>query len=409
MPSLDLYRKIHGALTIGETHKLQSDMVMNATWNNDIGSRIGYLYDYYHDLESYEKFKLRDLHPENDDQKIPIDIKFQEYSSQTYDKDVVSKHLVLRPGQKCNVPYYQDTLGKFMAIFPTGLYVDIEDESGQFNKWLVVGEANFYSPQFPTYELLPCDKVIQWVYKGKKYQMAGCLRSQNSYNSGVWRDYRVESIENVEKAILPMNEVSELIMYNQRLIIDNIGITNEPLAWRVSKYTRTQQNGVMLITFAQDQFDETHDYIEHLNPDDPTSPIIGMWASYFEGDIAPVDIDKPQLPTTRPVMSYKGRQDFTVKVGGNPRHFVVRYYDIDNNEVDYREGEWSIKVDDEIYDGELISIEPTGDNGHAKVRLAKKNDENRLGLNKLIGKKCTVSFKSIDGIETHIDMNIAGL
>lgn len=406
MPSLDLYRKIHGALTIGETHKLQSDMVMNATWNNDIGSRIGYLYDYYHDLESYEKFKLRDLHPENDDQKIPIDIKFQEYSSQTYSKDEVTMHIQLRPGQECNVPYYEKELGRYSAVFPVGCFIDIPNEKGVYNKWLVVATANFNGPQFPTFEVLPCNYVFQYICNGKKYQVAGVNRTQLSYTSGIWENYKITTPDDTQKFIVPINKDTELLFFNLRMIIDNKGISTEPRVFLISKTNRLN-NGVVIVTVKQDQFDATHDYIEYA--EDDSDKIVGFWADYFTGDVIPVDADKPQLPTTRPVMSYKGRQDFTVKVGGSPRHFVVRYYDIDDNEVDYREGEWSIKVDDEIYDGELISIEPTGDNGHAKVRLAKKNDENRLGLNKLIGKKCTVSFKSIDGIETHIDMNIAGL
>lgn len=183
MPSFNKYQNMlhaNGNKTIGEIHKLESDMIMDATWDTDISSRVGYLYDYQHDLRSYERLKLRDLHPQKDKCKIPIDIKYLMNSSQTFDKDIVTFHIQLRPKQKCNVPYYSERYGVYDALFPVGLYIDIPDESGQYNKWLVCATANFYGTQFPTYEILPCTKVLQWVFKSRKYEMAGSLRSQNS-------------------------------------------------------------------------------------------------------------------------------------------------------------------------------------------------------------------------------------
>jgi hypothetical protein len=64
------------------------------------------------------------------------------------------------------------------------------DESGRYNRWLIVDKANYNSNQFPTFEILRCDKVFQWIHDNKKYQCAGVLRSQNSYNSGIWQAYR---------------------------------------------------------------------------------------------------------------------------------------------------------------------------------------------------------------------------
>jgi len=54
------------------------------------------------------------------------------------------------------------------------------DESGRYNRWLIVDKANYNSNQFPTFEILRCDKVFQWIHDNKKYQCAGVLRSQNS-------------------------------------------------------------------------------------------------------------------------------------------------------------------------------------------------------------------------------------
>ena len=180
MITLDNYGKILGGRrTIGQVHKEQADMLMEKTWDRDIAARIGYFYDYAHDTHIKQ---LNDLHPEEDDYKVPIDIKFIVASSQTYSKDAITYHLQLRPSQDPNVvPYYKECFtDRYEATFPVGLYVDLQDSKGKFNRWLVVAEANANDPQFPTFELLRCDKVINYILEGKKWFVPAVLRSQNS-------------------------------------------------------------------------------------------------------------------------------------------------------------------------------------------------------------------------------------
>ena len=190
MPSLDTYKRLHsGVNRIGELHKQQADNIMEMTWDNDLSTKTCYLYDYWHD--DY-KDQLRDLRPEIDKNKIPISIKYLANSSQTYDKDTITYHLQMRPSQERNIPYYEEFFEKrYNAIFPLGLFIDIPDNKGKYNRWLIVNTANYYDVQFSTYEILPCDHVFNWIWKGQKIKMAGVLRSQNSYNSGIWTDYKV--------------------------------------------------------------------------------------------------------------------------------------------------------------------------------------------------------------------------
>jgi hypothetical protein len=61
MPSFETFKKVNGGRTIGQNHKAESDMIMEATWKHDIGQRVAYFYDYYHD--DYPT-QLNDLHPE---------------------------------------------------------------------------------------------------------------------------------------------------------------------------------------------------------------------------------------------------------------------------------------------------------------------------------------------------------
>ena len=82
---------------------------------------------------------------------------------------------------KSYIEYYSDIESKYLSEFPISLYLDIPDEKGIYRKWLCVENANWLGNQFPTWYVLPCDHIFQWVYDNKLYQMAGVGRSQNSY------------------------------------------------------------------------------------------------------------------------------------------------------------------------------------------------------------------------------------
>ena len=188
MPSLDLYRKVLGnPRTIGEVHKIESDKIMEYTWNNDIDSKIAYFYTQDRD----EEFNVRsDLHPDRT-HKIPIEIKFFEMEYNSLSKDEVAYHIMFKPSfnYKDVVHYYDEEFkNNLNASFPIGLYCDIPDSFGKYNRWLVVGQYREYSNQFPTWLVLPCDHKLQWIYRGKKLESWCVLRSQSSYNAGLWTD-----------------------------------------------------------------------------------------------------------------------------------------------------------------------------------------------------------------------------
>ena len=180
MITLDNYGQILGGKrTIGQVHKEQSDMIMEQTWWNDIESRVGYFYNYIDDTHIHQ---LNNLSPTEDKYKIPMDIKFIVASSQTYSKDAITYHLQLRPSQSEDViPYYKELFEeRYGATFPVGLLVDIMDNKGRYNKWMIVATANINDPQFSDFEILRCDKVINYIFDGKKHFIPAVLRSQNS-------------------------------------------------------------------------------------------------------------------------------------------------------------------------------------------------------------------------------------
>lgn len=181
MITFNNFKTLHsGGVTPGRARKIQSDNIMLNTWSQDIQSQTAYLYDIFHDLGD-DHFKLNDLHPEEDENKIAIPIKFIRHASQTYNKDPITYWLQLQPGQECNVDYYDEMFGsRYNATWPVGLYIDVMDESGKYNKWLIANTANYNQNQFPTFELLRCDYVAQWIHNGKRYECPCVLQSQNS-------------------------------------------------------------------------------------------------------------------------------------------------------------------------------------------------------------------------------------
>lgn len=179
MPSFSTFKKTNGGLTIGQNHKADSDMIMEATWEHDIATRVAYFYDCYHDEHPIQ---LNDLHPEEDKSKVPISVKYIAHTSQTIQKDAISYHLQLKPSQdESVVPYYEEMFKiRYNSTFPMGLFCDIPDNKGRYNRWLVVAKADYNDAQFSTFEILRCDYIFQWIINGAKMQMAGVLRSQNS-------------------------------------------------------------------------------------------------------------------------------------------------------------------------------------------------------------------------------------
>lgn len=351
MPNLSMYKRLLGETkrSIGQVRKEQSDFIMEHTWDGDIQSKTCYLYDYYHDDEPDKNHHLR---PEKSKTKVAIDAKYIVNAYNSDNKDQVSYHLQFRPSQECNVEYYEnDYAKKIGSEWPLGMYVDIPDQKGIYRRWLIHDKANSFDPQFVTYSVLPCDWDFKWIYKGQRYHMWGVSRSQNSYNSGVWLDFKQETVENQRKCRLPFNDISALLYYNQRIIIS--APMEEPITWRITKVENTTPLGINAITFAQDKFDQHTDYIEK----DIDGNVIGMWADYYASAILPTDSDNPPVETPNfdniyAKISYSGRKP-EIKVEGSARTLTVKYYDDFGDEVRHDPGEWYFELDGEDISSEL--------------------------------------------------------
>ncbi|MDT3386788.1 MAG: hypothetical protein LIR46_03340 [Bacteroidota bacterium] len=346
MPTLEKYRErlSEYGKNNGQARKSHADQIVESTWYNDLATRTCYLFDFMHDPQPD---KLNDLTPD-DSMQIPVDVKYLVYSSQTYAKDAITYHIQFKPsedGKDSIVPYYEALFKeRYDTTFPCGLYILIPDNHGVYNKWLVVDTANYNDPQFSTYEVLRCDKIFQWVYQNKKYQMPGVLRSQNSYNSGIWIKYNIEKVEDQSVFILPLTRKTECLYYNMRMIIDNKVLT-EPRTWKITKVNRLDANGLTKITLAQDRFDSHKDYIEL----DDNGNVIGMWADYFtEGQVEPTE------PTERSEelhseTTYSGIKP-EIKVGGGYKIITTDFYS-DAEPIIHYACNWTFA----IKDGETVT------------------------------------------------------
>lgn len=394
MPNLDAYRNMLKSNSVGEALKRQSDDIMNSTWWNDINSTVGYLYDCEHDANPTA---LYNLDSENDVNKIPIDIKIMKNASQTYEKDQVTTHLMLRPGQTCNVDYYEELfVRRYNATFPIGLYIDIKDYDGKYNRWLIVEKANTLNVrQFPTYNILPCDKVLQYIFEGTKHQVAGVLRSQNSYNSGVYTDYTITKAEDQQKVVLPINRDTEKIYYDLRMIIDS-GVLSEPRAWAVSKVNRISPNGITRLTFAQDKFDATRDYIEF----DEAGNVIGMWADYYTiSEPAKTDEnDKTEIFDLTSEIKYSGTNS-KIKVGGSYKKLTVEFYKKEEK-TEPIAGKWTFAIDGQDASDVITTIQTAEDLYTVKVKAPTEP--------MYIGKILTVAYVTDKTFAT-LDMEIIAL
>lgn len=398
MPSLETARRIasaknNGAKTIGQIYKEESDFLMEQTFENDIATKVCYLYDFAHD----DQPELKDHMTYENTTKTRVDAKFIVKSYQSVDKDLVDYYIMFRPSQKMEFSeddelfyYEKDFRKRYKAEFPIGLYCDIPDDRGIYRKWLIV--LNEPANQFPKFLILPINYQLMWIEKNGqqriKRKMWAVLKSQNSYNSGLWTDLRFTSQENQDKVWLPINNITDKIWYtndvstNMRVLVS--APTEHPIAWNISKVENAQPFGLQKLTLYQDFFDQHRDYIEK----DFDGNITGLWADYFDSEITPTD---PSTPTT-PLSSITARisaSTSTIKVGGSYKNLTANLFNDSNEDIttEYADATftWTCNIDDEDWTDKVTWRDGTEFN---QKKLRFPNDTSTIG--KILSVKCEI-------------------
>jgi hypothetical protein len=401
MPSLSTARRIanaktNNAKTIGQIYKEQSDDLMEWTWETDEQSKFCYIYDWKHDDSPNMNIGMT----YENTTKTPIDAKILVSKYGSIDKDSPTLQCQFKPSQKeyftenDDLFYMEEYRKKYQLddIF-VGMYLDVPDKKGVYHRHLICMKD--VEQNFQKYFLLPCDYLLQWVQTkaDKRYRrsMWCVLKSQSSYNSGIWVDNVTASQQNQELLFIPTNEVSDTIYYvsesdenNQRLIVDvsNYSIDNwTPNTWVVSKVERVNVRGRTKLTLYQKPFNSTTDYIEK----DENGLIIGLWANYF-GSVTPTD---PSTPTPSSITAKISASTSTIKVGGSYKSLTVNLYNDSNEDIttEYSDATftWSCSIDNEDLTDKVTWRDGTEFN---QKKLKFPSDTSTIG--KILTVKCTI-------------------
>lgn len=379
--------------TLGEKLKSDSDTLMELTWDNDIQSKVCYIYDFYHD----DQPRLAEGMTYENTTKTRIDAKFIVKSYQSMDKDQVDYYIQFKPTQKTHFSesdelYYFETdyRQKYHNDNFIGLFIDIPNDENIYEKWMILRTEP--ANQFPKYLILKCNYELMWIENNGtekiKRRMWSVLKMQSSYNSGLWTDLRFTSQENQDKVWLPLNPITEKIWYtnesskNMRVLVSSF--TDNAIAWQISKVENAQPLGVQKLTLYQDFFDQHRDYIEK----DSDGNIIGMWASYFDSEIAPTD---PSTPTTPPssITAKISASTSTIKVGGSYKNLTVNLFNDSNEDIttEYADATfaWTCSIDNEDWTDKVTWRAGTEYN-QKKVKFP--NDTSVIG--KILSVKCEI-------------------
>lgn len=403
MPSLQTARRVanaknNGAKTIGQIYKEQSDWAMEQTWDNDEQSKLCYIYDWKHDDSPNMNIGMT----YKNTTKTPIDAKILVSKYGSIDKDSPTLQCQFKPSQKeyfteaDELFYMEEYRQKYHLndIF-VGMYLDVPDKKKVYHRHLICMKD--VEQNFQKYFILPCDYFLQWIQtkadKRYKRSMWCVLKSQSSYNSGIWVDNVTASQQNQELLFIPTNEISDTIYYvsednnnNQRLIVDipNYSIENwTPNTWVVSKVERVNVRGRTKLTLYQKPFNSNTDYIEK----DENGIITGLWANYFDGT-APTD---PSTPTTPPssITARISASTSTIKVGGSYKNLTVNLFNDSNEDIttEYADATftWTCSIDNEDWTDKVTWRAGTEYN-QKKVKFP--SDTSTIG--KILSIKCEI-------------------
>ena len=362
-------------VNVGEIMKKQSDMIMDVTFNRDIGYRVCYLQDKNYlfpeqTLSDYKKAKSvfaenATYNPKKMKGFKPIEAKYNVHTYYSISKDEVDYYLQFRPTAHGTNPNIR-----------VGAFIFIPDDLGVYNLWLIVARDD--RPQFPQYYILKINMLLKWyispsevvnfeghtVKTGTYYSWA-VQRTQSSYNSGVWTDYYTTTVENQLKAIVPTNMVTNTITYNERFVICENPIRR--VSWETTKVETTNPRGLTKLTFAQQlEYDPT-DNLSWVNTisENYSDVRTGIDYDYYQsqsdtlvnhGEVSPADVQSS-------VIEYTGTQP-TIKVGGSYKKLTARFYK--SGEFVPNKPYWSLKylIGDEevftlnwIYDGSDLIVD----------------------------------------------------
>ena len=348
-------RMAHAGSNMSEMLRMQSNMVIEQTWNNDPNARRVYVVKVARGLPAVtDKHKL-------------IDVKFNVDTYQKVGSDEPAYHLQFRHGAEKHNP----DIG-------VGSYVYMADEDGEWKWWLIT--AIDERPQFRQYIILEVNWTLRWVVDNQIHSCLAVQRYQNSYSSGVQTGSRIAGVDDVTSLWVPTNVSTQTIGYNQRFLISDVGRV-PALCYEVSKISDTSPIGLTKFGLAQTTFNEQTDNVDL------------MIADYWKSGIEPIepDIETELLGTA--AISYSGVKP-TIKVGGSYKTFTP-IFSVEGTTV----AQWLVSDENGDISGDTnYIIERDGE--LLKIKVAANYN--------LIGKILIIQVVGLDGSTAEVQIEIVG-
>lgn len=278
-------RIAHHGRNMGEMLRIQSNMVIEQTWNNDPNARQVYVVKATNGLPKVtEKHGL-------------IDVKFNVDTYQKVGSDEPAYHLQFRHGAE-----------KYNSEIGIGSYVYMEDEDGEWKWWMITSLDE--RPQFRQYTINECNWTFGWVVDDKIYHHLGILRNGSTTREADESSYT--SMVNGNCIVwMATNPETQLIRPGQRFLISDAGRT-PPLCYIVSTITDTIPLGLTRFVLTQGTFDPEHDNAKL------------MLANYYGNTVEPVEADVPVSSDKTATIDYSGTTA-TIKVGGSYKTFTPTF------------------------------------------------------------------------------------
>ncbi len=348
-------RMAHRGANMSEMLRMQSNMVIEQTWDRDPNYRQVYVVRASRGLPQVTA--MHEL----------IDVKFNVESYQKLTSDEPAYLLQFRHGAEKRNPD--------IAI---GSYVYMKDEDDEWKWWLIVAQDE--RPQFRQYHILECNWTLKWVMDNKIRTCLAVQRYQSSYSSGLQSGSRVTGVDDMTAVWVPTNANTQTIGYNQRFLISDVGRV-PALCYEVSKISDTSPIGLIKFSLVQTLFNESTDNAEL------------MIADYWSSAVEPTEQDIVDELAGTAAITFSGKYA-TVKVGGNFKTFTPVFSTegvaVDKWLVSDENGD--ISVDDENY-----TIEYDGD----KLKLKVTQNYNLIGtvlIVQVIGTDGSTAEQSVEVI-----------
>lgn len=347
-------RMAHRGSNQSEMLRMQSNMVIEATWNRDPNYRQVYVVKVSRGL------------PEVTDKHELIDVKFNVDTYQKAGADEPAYHLQFRHGAEKRNP----EIG-------VGSYVYMADEDGEWKWWLITMLDE--RPQFRQYAINECNWKFGWVSDGKIYYHLGVLRNGSSTREVDENSY-TSVVNGNAIAWMSTNTDTQLIDHNQRFLISDQG-RKTPLCFGVGNIVDTMPVGITKFVLSQQTFDPVHDNAEL------------MLANYYDSSVEPTEPDIEQELFGTASITFSGTKP-TVKVGGSFKTFTP-VFSMEGTTV----AKW------------LVSDENGDISGDANYTIEREGELLRLRVSQnyyLIGKVLIIQCVGSDGSTAQVEIEIVG-